>query len=211
MILSFLLTLFGLWAFAQTTPQRFKAGVIASITASQIDGDLSAGYNKLGLQTGLRGIVLLKEKQEASVELLFSQRGASSALLKNADDFGFAITLNYIEIPVQWHYKDWLIEDAEKGDYYKVSFNAGLSFARLIGTKVNNELSAVTKVVPNLLEKNDLSFVLGANIWANHHLGFTFRYVRSFGYMYNPKKWALPPFAQAWNGHSLNFQTVYLF
>ena len=38
--------------------QRFKAGVIAGITAAQIDGDASAGYNKVGLQGGLRGIVL---------------------------------------------------------------------------------------------------------------------------------------------------------
>jgi Outer membrane protein beta-barrel domain len=197
--------------YAQTTPQRFKAGIIAGITASQIDGDLSAGYNKLGLQGGLRGIILLKPKQDISLELLFSQRGAASALVNDPNLDNFAITLNYVEIPVQWHYKDWLISDEEKGDFYRMSFNAGLSFARLIGSKVNDDISAVTRVVPDLLEKTDLSFVLGTNIWANHHLGFTVRYVRSFGFMYNPKNWVTPPFAQAWNGHTLNFQTVYVF
>jgi hypothetical protein len=196
---------------SQETTQRFKAGIVAGLTTSQIDGDASAGYNKIGVQAGLRGIIVLKEKTESSVELLFSQRGAASALVKNPDDFRFLITLNYVEIPVQFHYKDWLIEDKEDGDYYKVSINGGFSFARLLGTKVSDELSAVTRVVPALLEKNDFSFIIGANIWANQRLGFTFRYVRSIGFMYNPKKWSQPPFEQAWNGHTLNFQSVYLF
>jgi hypothetical protein len=198
-------------AFSQSTPQRFKAGIIAGLTASQIDGDNLAGYDKLGLQGGLRGIILLKEKQDVSVELLFSQRGASTAIIPNKNTDNFALTLNYVEIPVQWHYKDWLIADEEKGDYYKASFNAGLSFARLIGNKISNKNSSVTRVVPDLLAKNDFSFLVGVNIWANHHLGFTVRYVRSLGYMYNPKKWAMPPFAQAWNAHSLYFQTIYVF
>jgi hypothetical protein len=206
-----LLLLFTIKTNSQEATQRFKAGIVAGLTTSQIDGDASAGYNKIGVQAGLRGIIVLKEKTESSIELLFSQRGAASALVKNPDDFRFLITLNYVEIPVQFHYKDWLIEDKENGDYYKVSFNAGLSFARLLGTKVSDDLSAVTRVVPALLEKNDYSFMVGANIWANQHFGFTVRYVRSIGFMYNPKKWSQPPFPQAWNGHTLNFQSVYLF
>ena len=51
--------------------QRFKAGVIAGVTASQIDGDASAGFHKVGLQGGLRGIVVLKPRQEASIEFLY--------------------------------------------------------------------------------------------------------------------------------------------
>ncbi|MCC7507153.1 MAG: hypothetical protein IT259_17735, partial [Saprospiraceae bacterium] len=47
--------------------QRFKAGIIAGLTASQIDGDESAGYHKVGLQGGLRGVVILGGKQDASV------------------------------------------------------------------------------------------------------------------------------------------------
>ncbi len=81
--------------------QRFKAGILAGVTAAQIDGDASAGYNKVGLQAGLRGIVLLNQKQDASIEILFTQRGSRNEA--KTPPF-FKTTLNYIEVPVQWHY-----------------------------------------------------------------------------------------------------------
>ncbi|MBK9337608.1 MAG: hypothetical protein IPM98_14010 [Lewinellaceae bacterium] len=54
--------------------QRFKAGIIAGVTASQIDGDASARYHKVGLQGGLRHRSVAP-KQDASIEFLFTQRG----------------------------------------------------------------------------------------------------------------------------------------
>jgi len=196
---------------------RFKAGIIAGVTASQIDGDFSAGYNKLGLQGGLRVIARLTEKTDASLEFLFSQRGAQEELVQNK--FGDplnAITFNYVEIPVQWHYKDWLIEgdDASK-NFYRVSFNAGLSYARLIGFSLkdgpDNKYYAFSDVIPDVIKKNDISLVLGINFMVNRHLGFTARFNRSVVYMYDPRDHQNPPFTRAWNGHCLYFQTVYLF
>jgi hypothetical protein len=192
--------------------QRFRAGGIVGLTASQIDGDLSAGYNKLGLQAGLRVIGRLTERTDASLEFLFSQRGAQSELIKDKyDAFPFSLTLNYVEVPVQWHFKDWLVEgEDESANFYRVGVNAGLSYARLISTKVDDETSWFNGVVPDYLHKNDFSFVLGFNFWANRHLGFTVRYNRSIGFMYNPKKWNPAPASRAWNGHCLYFQTAYL-
>ena len=54
---------------------RFSAKAIAGLTASQIDGDASAGYHKVGLQGGLGVAARLKGKQSASIEFLFTQRG----------------------------------------------------------------------------------------------------------------------------------------
>ncbi len=192
---------------------RFRAGAVAGLTASQIDGDLSAGYNKLGLQAGLRVIGRLTQRTEASLEFLFSQRGCQSELIKNKEDyFPFSLTLNYVEVPLQWHYKDWLIEgDDESKNYYRVSVNAGLSYARLIGTKLDDDLAALGSVAPDFLKKNDFSFVLGLSFFANRHLGFTARYNRSIGFMYDPRDWPNPPMSRGWNGHCLYFQTVYLF
>lgn len=191
---------------------RFGAGLVLGVTAAQINGDLSAGYNKLGLQTGLRGIVRLKARTEGSVEILFAQRGAQSTLIKDRyDPFGFSLTLNYIEVPLQWHYKDWLVDD-DKGGFWRVSFNTGLSFARFLGYKTGKDGSAVYTVVPDYLKKNDLSFLIGASFFATRHLGFTARYVRSIGYMYDYRDWgATAPLDRNWNGHCLYFQGVYLF
>lgn len=219
MIISTSRTLFLLLLFlpalllAQRQPQRFRAGIVAGLTAAQIDGDLSAGYNKLGLQAGLRGITRLSEHTDASVEILYAQRGCQSELLKNFDNpFFFSLTLDYVEIPVQWHYKDWLIEgDNESENYYRVSFNLGLSYARLLNTRFKDDFSALQAVAPDYLKKNDISFLIGANFMANRHVGFTVRYQRSFGYMYDPRDWDPAPAQRGWNGHALYFQGVYLF
>lgn len=192
---------------------RFRAGAVLGLTASQIDGDLSAGYNKLGFQAGLRAIARLKGRTEASMEILFSQRGCQNELIpSDYDPNPFALTVNYIEVPIQWHYKDWLIEyDEEKFNYYKVSFNAGLSYGRLFTTKVDDEFDWLSGIAPEYLKKDDLSIVLGANFFATRHLGFTVRWMRSLVLMYDPRKHDPAPASKSWNAHSLSFQAVYLF
>jgi hypothetical protein len=191
---------------------RFKGGIVAGLSASQIDGDLSAGYNKLGLLAGLRVASRLKKRTEASIEFLYAQRGAQTELLKDKfNPFNFSLTLNYVEVPIQWHFKDWLIEyDDEKDNYYRVSFNAGLSYARFISAKNRDDNDFLSGVVPDFLKKDDFSMLLGANFMANRHIGFTFRYVRSLNFMYDPRDWPSPPAQRGWRGHCLYFQTFYL-
>jgi len=190
---------------------RFRAGAVLGLTASQIDGDLSAGYNKLGFQGGLRVISRLKGHMEASMEILYSQRGCQNELVpSDYDPNPFALTLNYIEVPVQWHYNDWLIEyDDEKLNYHRVSFNAGLSYARLFSSKVDDDFNWLNGVSPDYLEKNDLSIVLGANFFFSRHFGLTVRWNRSLVLLYDSRK--SPRGGKSWNQHSLYFQTVYLF
>ena len=191
---------------------RFKAAIIAGLTASQINGDRSAGYNKLGLQAGLRGIARLKDREDLSIEFLYAQRGCQSTLLKDQfDPFRFSHTINYLEIPVQWHFKDWLVEyEDDKDNFYRVSFNIGASYARLLGYTSGGEGSGIGAALP-VLKKGDISFLLGANFMASRHFGFAFRYVRSFGRMYDPADFSPAPYQYSLNSHSLYFQTFYLF
>ncbi len=192
---------------------RFKAGAVLGLTASQIDGDLSAGYNKLGFQGGLRVVARLKDPMEASMEILYSQRGCRNELIpSDYDPNPFALTLNYIEVPIQFHYKDWLIEyDDEKYNFYRVSINAGLSYARLFSTKVDDDFSWLSGVAPEFLKKNDLSLVLGFNFFFNRHLGMTVRWNHWLFPMYDPRDYDPAPASRSWRGHCLYFQTVYLF
>lgn len=208
-LLFFTFCLLPVAAFAQP---RFKAAVIAGLTASQINGDRSAGYNKLGLQAGLRGLARLKDREDVSIEFLYSQRGSQSSLLKDQfDPFRFSHTINYLEIPVQWHYKDWLVEyEDDKDNFYRVAFNIGLSYARLINYSSSGEGSGIGAALP-VLRKGDISFLLGANFMASRHLGFTFRYVRSFSRMYDPNDFNPAPYQYSLNSHCLYFQTFYLF
>ncbi|MFZ4635609.1 MAG: porin family protein [Saprospiraceae bacterium] len=205
--------IFGLMlslSFALSAQQRFTGAIIAGVTASQIDGDLSAGYNKLGLMAGGRAGILLGERTETSIELLYVQRGAQNELVQN-NPFNFSLTLHYIEVPFQFHYKDWLAQDANNNEFYRVSFNAGVSYARLMNTTVRDDLNAIEVIAPDYLKENDFSFMLGASFFANSHLGFNFRWVRSFIPIYEPADWNPAPAVEAWWPHSLYFSTMYVF
>lgn len=197
----------GVQAQRRQKQQRFKAGLIAGVTASQIDGDASAGYHKLGLQGGLRGIAVLNDKQDMSIELLFTQRGSRNQP-KTFPDFN--VTLNYVEVPVQWHYHDWPAnDDSDNPDYYRVHFNVGLSYARLINYKDKNQFSAISTALPEM-NSNSFCFVIGASLFVSKHLAFTFRYHRALNRLYQPDSNG-GGFDRSLNEHFLAFQTMYVF
>ncbi|MEO6038554.1 MAG: porin family protein [Saprospiraceae bacterium] len=200
---------------AQETPQRFGAGLIFGLTASQIDGDQSAGFNKLGIQAGLRGITRLGKRTDGSIEILYTQRGAQTRLIKgqyyDPTNF-FTLRLNYIEVPVQWHFKDWRVkgEDGDP-DWYKAAFNVGLAYARYMGPKKNDFPQGLDIVALDYFKKNDLALVIGANILFSQHFGMTFRYVRSIVSMYDPRDYNPAPYQSSLVSRCLYFQTFYLF
>lgn len=204
-----LLTGFVLWSSALAGQRRFKAGIIAGVTASQIDGDASAGYNKVGLQGGLRVAAILKEKQDASVEIVFTQRGCRNEAKTPPY---FKTTLNYIEVPVQWHYHDWLVEGGDESEnFYRVQFNAGLSYARLLGYKDDSDgsIAGITPALPDL-ERNSFCFLVGASFYASKNVGFNFRYHRAINKLYKPGKPGTN-YAYSLNEHFLAFQVMYMF
>lgn len=167
-----LLIIFFLTVNIEGYSQTFKAGLIAGFTASQIRGDNSAGFRKLGVEGGLRVGVTLKEKVDLNLEILYSQRGA-----KEGNDVDgtpqFIYSIDYISVPIIYSYKDWL-----DVDYYRLHFHGGLSYGRLVSSDLENDLSDNSLFVSTWKE-NDLSFLLGATYFLNEHFGLTFRYNRS--------------------------------
>lgn len=192
---------------------RFRGGLILGVSASQINGDNSAGYNKPGLVGGLRVVGRLKEKSEGSLELLFAQRGAQSEIIREQyNPFQFSLTLNYVEVPLQWHYKDWLIQgESPREDYYRVAFNLGLSYARYLGSRFRGESTGLEVVAREYLNKNDVALNVGFHYFFTRHTGLTLRYVRSLWPLYNPSDWNPAPYKDAWIGYCLYLQGVYLF
>lgn len=187
--------------------QRFKAGIVAGLTASQIDGDESAGYHKVGLQGGLRGVIILGGKQDASVEILYTQRGCRNQPKTFPE---FSTTLGYIEVPVQWHYKDWLMEgEGNAPDWYRMQFNIGLSYGRLLNSQDKfNDGFGIFSALPDL-EKNSFCFLVGATFNASPHLGFTVRLHRGLNKLYQPGDGK--NYRSQLIEHFLAFQAVYMF
>lgn len=206
LIIAFIWSGLGSDLSAQT--QRFKAGAIIGTNFAQIDGDNSGGYLKFGFTGGLRGVVIINEKVELSIELLFDQRGSRSQ--KNFDEifFPFKITTNYASVPVVFNFQDWLDESEE---FYKLHFHGGFSYGRLLNAIVDDEdPNSSLALLANDFRDNDVSFLVGATFYVNKNLAFTGRFTRSITPLYKNGDGPINvgiPFIQK----HLTFQTLYMF
>jgi Outer membrane protein beta-barrel domain len=208
---TFLILFITLIVNSLSAQSRFGGGVILGFNAAQMDGDFAAGYSKVGLNAGLRGTARLSEdgKWLLSTELLLSQRGARTVNRDGASP-DWKATLNYLEVPVMVSYLDWM---QDEGAYYKVHFTAGLSYGRLFSTKITFPFTHIQEAI-DVFSKSDVSYTAGVSYFVNRNLGFTGRYSRSFGYLFNPQKhkdnFALSSLT-ALQGYFLTFQTCWNF
>ena len=189
--------------------QRFKAGIILGVNASQINGDDIAGFDKLGLRGGLRGIILLGERSDLTVDLLFSERGSASELVPNNQSLRRIVRTRYVEVPVLFNYRDWL---SPKG-HYQVHIAGGLSYGRLFDTFVD-AFGVIEEEQVNF-SNNDLSLVVGVGYAPSPKLEFAVRYNRSVIPLYNNDKYltsaGIPRFKYMLWGYFLSFEAIYQF
>ncbi len=188
----------------QVQAQRFKAGVIVGFNAAQIDGDATAGFNKIGVRGGLRSTILLQDKMDIGVDILYSQRGSQSGLIAGNIVDQLKINLQYVEVPVTFNYSDWY---QEEDDYYRVQFTGGLAYGRLINYNFDGSgLESLT----DFLSKDDINITVGVSYFINPSWGFSFRYNRSLTYLFNPETEGAPN-ADPLLEKFLSFYAQYLF
>lgn len=83
--------------------QKFEGGVLIGLTASQIDGDNSSGYNKVGLQGGGWVRRMFTYTVGGQMEIMYMQKGAMKT--RNTGDTAYLkTTLHYIDIPLMAQY-----------------------------------------------------------------------------------------------------------
>lgn len=193
---------------------RFKGGAILGFNASQMDGDQAAGYHKVGLNAGLRAIILLQPKMDISLDLLYSQRG-SRTMEYESPEFR-AVTLHYLEVPVLFHYKDWLAQDKNGNSFYKASIEAGVSYGRLFNTVPNDafKLLFFHPLEKDKLTKNDISLTAGITFMFSAHWGVAARTTQSLNRLYNPALYPDDLVLGRYNAlrsYFVSFQTIYIF
>lgn len=160
--------------------QKFGGGIKLGFNASQIDGDDLAGYDKIGINTGLNTSYNLSKPWQLNLDFVYSQRGSQSKLINDGLGSFRKITLNYLELPIYVGYQDWYMED----DFYKVQAFAGASYSRLFSVK--NQLGVSDIDEANFL-KNDISYLFGVKYMFTKHFGIEGRYTRSITKLYkNP-------------------------
>lgn len=156
------------------TAQTFSAAATIGLTASQVNGDLLAGYNKLGLQGGLKVDINTNSNWIGSVELLYEQRGSRSKL---GSGDARKMHLDYLSMPILVGYRDWA-----QDDYFRMLFEAGLSYGRLFRNEVS--LLGIGESVEEF-NKNDVSYILGATYYASPRFAYSFRYTNSLNFLLN--------------------------
>ncbi len=157
--------------------QLFKAYVVGGVNIAQIDGDEVYGYKRVAPQIGTGVMMPLNPRVpykgfQASLEILFSQRGAKETL----DPFAYNTTLSYVDIPVMLHYID---------DIGGWTFGLGLQYGRLL--KVKEEWGLPETPIAGFerpfdfplapdFNKNDLCIVgeIRFKVWEK--IKFSFRY-----------------------------------
>lgn len=183
-----IIVLISFFSPAQLYSQRFSAGIVGGLNASQVDGDLLAGFDKLGLTGGIKAVVNFDSPFDLNIEFLFTQRGSRPDLFNPAYDPDIEFHLNYAEIPVYVSLGDWWQEEDE---YYKVSAHAGLSYGRLISARTFDYFhpseNGFDKLVP-YFNNTDLSWLVGVSYHMSKEWAVTGRYTREIIPLLSPEK-----------------------
>jgi hypothetical protein len=188
----------------------FTGGFVAGFNASQLNGDMSAGYNKVGLTAGVAARARLAEKSSLAIDMLFSQRGSRTTERESIIDR--RVTLNYLEVPVLFNYADWAQESKSGGVYYKVHFGLGLSYGRLFNTKPNFTFSHAGVV--DKFRKNDIALVGNLTYFFTKNWGLQWRWTSSLTPVFTPGDYKNDLYASTFahlRGYFLSFQTVWIF
>jgi hypothetical protein len=184
--------------------QTFRGSLILGFNASQIDGDYTAGYNKLGLHAGVGGGFDITKRFAFNVELLYNQKGSQNKFIKGAPELFFNIKTDYIDMPVYISFKDWYDDEQER---YKLSFNAGFSYGRLFSFKTSVSEWAY---IEEFLKKQDLSYLVGCTYSWSKNWSASARYTRSITKLYSNEGDALVwPNINSLVGYMISFNVAY--
>ncbi|HKJ42153.1 MAG TPA: porin family protein [Sunxiuqinia sp.] len=81
--------------------QRFQAGLVGGLNASQVQGDYTQGYHQPGINFGVYVQTDLSRTVYSGMEIKFSQKGSrKNPSQKTGDQEKYIMRLNYMDIPV---------------------------------------------------------------------------------------------------------------
>lgn len=162
-----------MYAQFKAEEQRFRGGLVGGFNASQIDGDEAAGFNKLGLNVGVKGGIVFHPNWELGLEILFSQKGSRSTSKDIVNNL--QINLNYAEVPVLIQFMDWEATDAEGRRFNRIMLYGGVSIGRLVGGSVR--VGGIRNENWNENYKDwDYEMLFGAGFFINRHFAVDARW-----------------------------------
>jgi hypothetical protein len=160
----FLIIISLLFSFSQLLAQKFEGGFMGGLLGSQVAGDVSSGYNKLGFYGGISVCRQLTEKSGLQLELYFIQKGASENPSEENGNFQYLMRVNYIELPLLYRYiiGKQLVADA------------GVAYSYLTGTPYE-EANYSTSVPDTPFNLGSVTFISGLEYRITPNLSAHFR------------------------------------
>ncbi len=168
---TFILLLFIGFTLPMSAQQRFKAGIKAGISTSQVAGDTYSGYNKAGFTGGALVTLAFSEKWTGQFEIIYTQKGSRHNGNPDKGDYNYYyLGLDYVEVPllIQYHQGKFtyelgpgigfLIREEEQFNFQnltganpfnknEISINAGISYTIInnlaINWRFNHSLTAI--------------------------------------------------------------------
>lgn len=145
--------------------QRFGGGILAGMTASQVDGDSYSGYNKIGFQGGVFVITSFKKNFGAQMEIRYAGKGAQKVTTTD-DTEVYKLALHYIDLPLMVTYT------LKKKVIFDLGFAPGYLFAK------NGEDSGGPMPQEFLVDfkKLDIALLMGINYRISKKMKANIRY-----------------------------------
>jgi len=147
------------------TGQPFHGGITAGFSASQVDGDSYAGFDKPGLQGGVYISTSLTPYLEARLEIKYTGRGARNPA--SGDNTGnYRLGLHYIDMPVL----------ASVRIKQPVSFELGLIPGYLFSARGEDDAGNLPEEYLLDFRKFDLGTLVGIRVDLSSKIAVNIRY-----------------------------------
>lgn len=143
--------------------QDFEGGIQAGLTASQVQGDITSGYNKAGFYVGAYVNRHISDFSVLQMELNYMQKGSRQTPTEENGYESYKLNLHYAELPLL--YKLLLTE--------KFALEAGLAYGVFITKKELYNGSAAVAETP--FNRHNLFFVGGLYYNINERLRVSVR------------------------------------
>jgi len=155
--ITILFVLLSMFLAPKIFSQDFEMGLVGGVDFTQVDGDLSAGYEKFGGQGGLVLTNKFKNDVGFEMQLKYIQKGSRNVHTNQSGYIHYVIRLQYVEMPVVFTYP--LSKFSEKKYLQKFSLAGGLTFGYLVKAMEEDEYGFFPTY--SLFNKYELGYVAG--------------------------------------------------
>jgi hypothetical protein len=147
---------------ASLSGQTFRGGLTLGMVASQVSGDQSGGYNKLGFYASPYANFTFKENWRFQMEIGYIQKGSRENPSEENNHRSYKLNLNYVEVPLMFR---WLYQE-------KLELEFGIAYSVLISSYEEEDFVELNS---RPFQTHNSSLVLGVYYNLNDNWSVNFR------------------------------------